>query len=539
MDRTLSTFAVLFIGAFFSIGMTAGPRRGAAPEAVRADRLDSPLRVEAPRLPALTSLPEAVASGDDVAAPPLRLFSQLSHVHCAAGKSRAALLLEFSAPVNHSVELLDDGRVGIRLSPVDGTSLRNSLSDFDCALFAVEVESEGRYEHRILLTPAERLRFVAPTASESSGQGRSLVFSFVEEPREATAPTLPGRTPLGELRLISKSDYGRGLLHHQYRWVARSGKSSTVNVLELPAGAGPLRLEVAVARNRVQGLQTLSALASEQQALAALNGSFFAIGGKGNPLGLLVKDGRLLSAPIYSRTSVGVFPGGRVLFGNPTFSGRLRTPFGDLPLDGLNQPPMTGKIVLYSPEYGETTATRKRGLEFTVRGGRVVDRGSHGSPIPRDGFVFAWLGPRPPRALLQLRPGSPVRFEYGLTPPWNLSRFALGGGPRLLREGEVAVNAREERFKPSFRRTRAPRSALGITSDHRLFLVAVDGRRPPKDAGVNLDELAHLMKSLGCRDAMNLDGGGSTTMWLAGEVINTPSGKTERKISSALVLKAR
>ena len=105
-------------------------------------------------------------------------------------------------------------------------------------------------------------------------------------------------------------------------------------------------------------------------------------------------------------------------------------------------------------------------------------------------------------------------MEIVLDPDW----FALGvqqiigGGPRLVRDGEVHITGEAERFQRDVLEGRAPRTALGFTADHKLLLVTVNGRQPGVSVGMTLTELAELMLELGAVNAMNLDGGGSTTM---------------------------
>ena len=115
-----------------------------------------------------------------------------------------------------------------------------------------------------------------------------------------------------------------------------------------------------------------------------------------------------------------------------------------------------------------------------------------------------------------------------------------GGGPRILRAGRVAVAARAEGFAPvpsffrSFVAGRQPRTLAGVRADGTLLLVTVDGRAPGWSAGMTLPEAARLMRSLGARDALNLDGGGSSTMTVRGEVVNRPSDRVERRVSDGL-----
>jgi exopolysaccharide biosynthesis protein len=112
---------------------------------------------------------------------------------------------------------------------------------------------------------------------------------------------------------------------------------------------------------------------------------------------------------------------------------------------------------------------------------------------------------------------------------------ALSGGPRLVKDGKVCVTAAEEKFRNDVAVGRAPRTAIGITGNRELLLLAVDGRRPSHSIGLTLPELAQWMIDLGATEAMNLDGGGSTTLVINGKV-EIPSTGTERRVSNALAV---
>jgi hypothetical protein len=118
--------------------------------------------------------------------------------------------------------------------------------------------------------------------------------------------------------------------------------------------------------------------------------------------------------------------------------------------------------------------------------------------------------------------------------------MAVGGGPRLIADGRVVVDQYQvrERFPDGFDTTRHPRSAVGITADNTLVLMVVDGRQPDRSRGVSLQELADLMLSAGCVDAMNLDGGGSSTIWIDGALANFPSDRGgPRTVTNTLVIR--
>ena len=103
-------------------------------------------------------------------------------------------------------------------------------------------------------------------------------------------------------------------------------------------------------------------------------------------------------------------------------------------------------------------------------------------------------------------------------------------------DGEVYVDDQNQRFKFAVRETFAPRSAIGIGKDEKLYLIAVDGRKPDYSVGLTLKELAEILKKLDLQEAINLDGGGSTTLVADGGIINTLSERHERKISNALLI---
>lgn len=124
-----------------------------------------------------------------------------------------------------------------------------------------------------------------------------------------------------------------------------------------------------------------------------------------------------------------------------------------------------------------------------------------------------------------------------LTPQWEGVEHIVSGGPRLVKEGQVFITAEAEKFRSDITQGRAPRSALGVTKEQKLLLVAVTGRQPSRSIGLTLPELAQWMIKLGAVEAMNLDGGGSTALVVGGKLVNSPSDGQERKVGSALVVK--
>jgi hypothetical protein len=131
--------------------------------------------------------------------------------------------------------------------------------------------------------------------------------------------------------------------------------------------------------------------------------------------------------------------------------------------------------------------------------------------------------------------GANVTVRLTLLPDWAGIVDAVGGGPVLLNGGRPVFSANEG-FTPSQLAPRDPRSAVGQLADGRILFVAVDGRQSGYSVGMTNFELAQTMMRLGAVRAMALDSGGSTTLAFDGALLNRPSDRRERPISTALLL---
>jgi len=148
----------------------------------------------------------------------------------------------------------------------------------------------------------------------------------------------------------------------------------------------------------------------------------------------------------------------------------------------------------------------------------------------RQGVLYEW--PQPPHNA----PGSPVEeIDLSGLGVWQVVD-AVAAGPALIVDGEIRITSDQEVFFDSPVLGVNPRTAAGITGDGDLVLVVVDGRQ--RDSrGVDLLELATLMRDLGCVEALNLDGGGSSTLVVNGRLVNRPGGTDlERKVMSVLAV---
>lgn len=310
-----------------------------------------------------------------------------------------------------------------------------------------------------------------------------------------------------------------------------------VDLLKIDLNNSDLELKPVLAQKGTSfSKEKVSELAAKTNAVGAINGTYFAT--DGTPLGLLVSDNKLITYPWGQRTALGITGDKKVFIDNVGLVSRVSTPEGKvLTADGVNCARGENQLIIYTNHRGLTTKTNESGLELAVLDGKVVSIGNGNLPIPKNGYVVSAHGNK--RELLQgMVLESPLQVELSLTKDWLNQGVVhmLSGGPRLVKNGKVFITAQEEKFRSDITQGRAPRSALGVTADQKLLLVAVSGRQPSRSIGLTLNELAQLMIKNGVLEGMNLDGGGSTTLLVQGQVVNLPSDGQERKVSNALVV---
>jgi hypothetical protein len=339
----------------------------------------------------------------------------------------------------------------------------------------------------------------------------------------------------------------------------------SIYVVRVDRAAPDLELHSVHAHARALGLSTLGEMVDAwEQALGtpvvAVNGDFYQMSHKGHPgdpRGLQIVDGALVSAPSGGACFL-IDPAGQPQTMNVTPRFKVFWPNGTNTPLGLNETRKTNGVVLFTPDAGWSTLTRnsrelvleredggpwpplRAGETFTARVREVRDTGN--TPLGPDVMVLSihrrW-SPKVPK----VTPGAVLRFSLETSPDMRGIPTALGGGPVLVRGGERQSWPKVKKSKkgkpppPEIRTMweRHPRTALGW-NDHYYFLVAVDGRQQHYSVGMTLNELAQYMINLGCREAINLDGGGSSTLWLLDGVVNSPSDEEERAVSNALFL---
>jgi len=344
---------------------------------------------------------------------------------------------------------------------------------------------------------------------------------------------------------------GPGVIYQQMH---RPEGPWAINVVEADLSHEYLELEALLAGGEVMARRPLSGIAAAaheevSRAVALINGDFFSLASSsGLPVGLHVQNGELVTLPDQSRSAFYVLADGTMHIERLRANAWLRAPGGLLlQFSGMNHPPGYADLVLFTPRFGEETRAEPGTTQIALIGlsdrlhpnvdltARVASiTPGQSQRIPPDGAVVAARGVQA-YALRKLKVGDEVTLSLWLDPEKGQIEQAVSGGPRLVRDGLISVEHLRERFAESFAARRHPRSGLGIRNG-TLVMVTVDGRQPGHSEGMTLYEFAMLFLELNCTDAMNLDGGGSTTLVVRGRVANSPSGGSERALVNALAV---
>jgi hypothetical protein len=278
-------------------------------------------------------------------------------------------------------------------------------------------------------------------------------------------------------------------------------------------------------------------------AIGGVNADFFPF--TGDPLGLMIRDGVLISAPS-KRAAFGWSAGG-AFAGIASLEASMGLPDGRLvPLDGLNEEWAVNALSVFGEQAGfvlskEPSATA---LLKIIEGGftpgadlklEVTGVGKESLvAVPKGGAVIMGHGSKA-HAVESLKVGDKVSVSLALRgADWQRITQAVGGGPFLVRHGRMSIDWDSEGFNPAFALRRHPRTAVGRTRGGDVWFVTIDGRQS-SSLGATLEETARIMVRLGCVDAINLDGGGSTTFNLYGQTLNRPSDGSERPVANGVL----
>ncbi len=356
----------------------------------------------------------------------------------------------------------------------------------------------------------------------------------------------------------------------QMKSAGGAGENVVFNLLRLDLRE--VRLDVVHAFDRAIGLEKTSSIAARHGAIAAINAGFFRLDKSifaGDSAGVLQIDKKLLSESVNNRIALGIINGNdktEVNFGH--LNSNSGVGFGvdsEVTFSGVNRERKRDEIILYTSYFNRTTLTDSNGTEIILSDCSINDfskrcykaevvEGKGSSVIPTDGYVisigknafeksnnilyFAKKQPSKSKQLKEiLRLVNKVKsLESSKQTFFTKTEDIVGGVPQLIKNGKIEITWEQEKTGKAFVETHHPRTAVAKLKDGKFLMVVVDGRSK-ESGGISLPDLAAFLLELGATDAMNLDGGGSTTMFLDGKVVNRPSDKEgERAVGDAILV---
>ncbi len=311
----------------------------------------------------------------------------------------------------------------------------------------------------------------------------------------------------------------------QQRHMAVGAARFPVTLLELDLRQPGLSLRpIWSSPEGMPGTAPLIPTAERMQVIGAINAGFF---NRNNllPLGAIRHSGSWHSGSMLNRGAIAWDDQGNVQMGRLDLQGQILTEQGlTLPLFSMNSGYVGNDLAMYTPAWARVyTPIGEAETVITVMGDRIVNRRPGGTPgqtphpIPTDGYLlvaqagYGSLQHLPIDSVLQHR-STPLPSTFDAFP------HVVGAGPLLLLNRQIVLNGEAEGFSQAFNQQAATRSVVGKLPDGRLLWVTLHSRVGAR--GPTLAETAQIMLQLGATDALNLDGGSSTSLYLGGRLLN-------------------
>lgn len=340
-------------------------------------------------------------------------------------------------------------------------------------------------------------------------------------------------------------------------------KPLSIHVVKVDRTRHDFQFLTTKAKNTVLGLATLTeqikTIPSEAGTpKVAINGDFYKTERErypGDPRGLLIIAGELVSSPV-DRACLWFDTGGQPHMTNVISRLSVTWPNNQSAPIGLNEDPNPNRIVLFTPRLGRSTGTSNRvdlvleqdeqnawlplrvGEQYSAR---IRETRQGGNATLSTNMMVLSVTTDVMAQMPDIKTGAVIRLSTQTIPDLKGANTAIGGGPALVRGGKVApikratdpraAGAYAERamFEPH------PRSAVGWNAKF-FYFVEVDGRQKELSMGITLTDLSDYFVKIGCTEALNLDGGGSSTIWVNGKVMNSPCFGYLRNMATSLVM---
>jgi hypothetical protein len=318
------------------------------------------------------------------------------------------------------------------------------------------------------------------------------------------------------------------------KWVRLGEHNFPVTYLEIDPRQKGIEIRPMLAQEpSLVGTNHLIKFAPTTQVVAAINGGYFNRNNR-MPLGAIKRDGKWLSSPILNRGAIGWNNKGQLRIVRLQMQETLSTSRGDrLPIIALNSAYVQTGLGRYTTAWGSTyTPIQANELIIAVQNDKVTQITAGDSTetiklftIPPNGYLLALRGQ--PELSGRIPIGTSLTLQRQITPPdFDTYSQIIAAGPWLVQSGKIVLDAKGENFGVNFSKESAARSAIGSTSTGNTLLVAVHNRAGGK--GPTLAEMAQILQQMGTVDALNLDGGSSTSIYLGGQLVDRASATAAR-----------
>lgn len=354
--------------------------------------------------------------------------------------------------------------------------------------------------------------------------------------------TAYGNTLYNVYDLTRQTKLSTGVTHESIERYTSIGWMN-INVIRADLTDKYTKIEPIKSENGVSNRAPLSAMIKSSGAIAGVNGDFFYMGDPTYTYGTLIKDGNIITTPLpysYGYPTVSKLLDGSVNISvwNPkiTLYAADSTEFDIIVLNKTSS--MEWGATVLTKDWNKTSPgyTNKDIVEVVVDNNIVTEvrRNQPSTIIPQDGYVIASSNATTMEQLQNsFRPGQPVSLNIELDFSPDKVDWSYGALNYLVKDGKLN-DVSDEVLGSN------PRTAIGFNKDNtEMIMVTIDGRNK-NYTGVKQTELAEIMVSLGAYNAVNMDGGGSTTMGIDFlknsnvTVVNIPSDGRERKIASGV-----
>ena len=329
----------------------------------------------------------------------------------------------------------------------------------------------------------------------------------------------------------------------------------TLDVLKIDLAESILKVEAGISQDRVTGFERTSSISNRSNydghhIVGAINGGFF--DGTGRDVRMQIREGEIVT-PDVNRSAIGfslhkipfieiLSHQSKIILNNASIKN----------INSINRTRNENELILYNSYFGSSTSTNQYGSEVlveTISGwlvndtnkcivvSKVTNQGS--TALTKGKVVLSGHGTSKDFINSNIEVGDTISIIHTISPAPEEVTTLLTGFPKIVSNGENCAIAcyANEGGSSTFATDRHPRTAAGFSQDKRyLYLVTVDGRQVTSK-GMSLPELADFLVGIRVYRAVNLDGGGSTTMVVRNQIANSPSDANgERSVSNSLMI---